>query len=149
MTKVETPYEEIRSRVLKSLEEYFKLELGRPELFNRFGNNFIVFDYIRRDIMGQVIEKMLMAIKQELKSKRNIEADFCRIKEYLLRKAEANMELGGRGIGNMIETCLINPLARRLFDERIPSGSKLAVTGIVEVQHGSSTAYNVEWTLGE
>jgi DNA polymerase III delta prime subunit len=149
LAKEETPYEEIRGRVLKSLEEYFKEELGRPELFNRFGNNFVVFDYIRKDIMGQIIEKMLMAISRELQAKRNIEADFSRIQEFLLQKAEANMELGGRGIGNMIETCLINPFARRLFDESVPFGATVVVTGIVEVQHGSSMTYNVEWKLGK
>ena len=34
-------------------------------------------------------------------------------------KAMGNLENGGRGIGNIVESTFINPLARYLFDEGI------------------------------
>ena len=34
---------------------------------------------------------------------------------------------GGRGIRNKIETHLVNPLSRALFDENIESGSQLCI----------------------
>lgn len=37
---------------------------------------------------------------------------------YLLEKSLGNLENGGRGIGNVVESCLINPLARYLFEHQ-------------------------------
>lgn len=145
LVDVHTPYEHLRARVLKALEEYFKLELGRPEIYNRFGNNFVVFDYIRPEVMSEIIDKMLAAIQKDLKEKRSIELDLLRVKDYLLSKVKGNVELGGRGVGNAVETFLVNPLARKLFDENIPNGARLTITAIVEKQQHASMTYSIEW----
>lgn len=42
-------YDEVTRRVRSAIEEYFKLELGRPEILNRIGENIVVFDFIRRE----------------------------------------------------------------------------------------------------
>ena len=41
-------YAEVEKNVRRAIEDYFKLELGRPEILNRIGENIVVFDYIRR-----------------------------------------------------------------------------------------------------
>ena len=33
------PYEEVAMKVRSAIEDYFKLELGRPEILNRIGEN--------------------------------------------------------------------------------------------------------------
>lgn len=43
-------YEEVQKRVRQAIEDYFKLELGRPEILNRIGENIVVFDYIRPEV---------------------------------------------------------------------------------------------------
>ena len=66
----DTPYEIIKEKIMTALEEHFKLKLGCPEIYNRIGNNFIVFDYIRPNITAQIIEKILSRIKDELQEKK-------------------------------------------------------------------------------
>ena len=49
-----------------------------------------------------------------------------------------NLANGGRGVGNMVESMLINPLARFLFDERVPAGAALTVRRIDASEGGVS-----------
>lgn len=145
MKREETPYAFIQAEVLKAIEDYFKLELGRPEIYNRFGNNFIVFDYIRSDTVADILQSMLGNIAKDLNTRRGIAVDFSLVAPVLIQRACSNLEQGGRGVGNTLETCLVNPLARRLFDERIQSGTKLLITKVHEVCSGSDSYWELEW----
>lgn len=42
----------------------------------------------------------------------------------------ADLAHGGRGIGNRLETTLINPLARALFERGEPAGNRLWIAGV-------------------
>ncbi|MFR6344514.1 MAG: hypothetical protein ACLUO4_06765 [Christensenellales bacterium] len=42
----------------------------------------------------------------------------------------ANLENGGRGIGNIVESLLINPLARYMFDEQIKDNAKITLNDL-------------------
>jgi ATP-dependent Clp protease ATP-binding subunit ClpA len=48
----------------------------------------------------------------------------------LLEKALENLGNGGRGIGNIVESLLINPLARYLFDEEIKGNVRITLNDI-------------------
>ena len=50
------PLEEMRAKVRAEIERQFKLEIGRPELLNRIGENIIVFDFIRSEIAEEILE---------------------------------------------------------------------------------------------
>ena len=50
--------------------------------------------------------------------------------QTLEEKALANMSNGGRGIGNIVENFLINPLARYLFDHEIFGDATLKIDEI-------------------
>ncbi len=122
----ETPYEEVQKRIMQAIEEHFKLTLGRPEIYNRIGNNFVVFDYIRPPVVREIIEKILGNMVRELRDKLQLELEFAPpVYDFLQGRAVSNIEQGGRGIGNYIETALVNPLARLIFDEDIKGGSLL------------------------
>ena len=41
------PYPRIREAILAAIARHFNEKLERPEILNRFGDNFVVFDYIR------------------------------------------------------------------------------------------------------
>ena len=47
-------------------------------------------------------------------------------------KSFGNLENGGRGIGNVIEKYLINPLARYIFDNQIQAGSTINILNNIE-----------------
>ena len=50
--------------IRRNIEDYFKLELGRPELLNRMGENIIVFDYIRPPAAAQILDALLTKIRE-------------------------------------------------------------------------------------
>lgn len=48
------------------------------------------------------------------------------LREYAI----ANLENGGRGIGNIVESLLINPLSRYLFDNEIFQNRRICIEDI-------------------
>ena len=55
-------YEEVWKRIRQGNGHYFKLELGRPEILNRIGENIVVFDFIREQ--AAVLECSRQGIEQ-------------------------------------------------------------------------------------
>ncbi|MDH7576946.1 MAG: AAA family ATPase [Bacillota bacterium] len=142
--KMQTPYSQVKERILKAVEEHFKFKLGRPEIYNRIGNNFVVFDYIRPEVADLIIDKILDGITGKMAEQKNLRLEFARpVRDFLRERAFNNVELGGRGIGNLIETTLVNPLAGEIFDRGI-DGGKLVIKSIVEREEGSVVTYSLE-----
>ena len=55
--------------------------------------------------------------------------------EVLRTKAVGNLDNGGRGIGNIVESLLINPLSRYLFDNEIFENKTVVIEDInAEIQ---------------
>ena len=113
-------YEEVQKSVRKGIEEYFKLQLGRPEILNRIGENIVVFDFIREDVANDILKAQVNKIIRNLQSEKKITLFLSDVVMEVLRvKAVENLDNGGRGIGNIVESLLINPLSRYLFDNEI------------------------------
>lgn len=125
------PYSEMSKKVREAIENYFKLELGRPEILNRIGENIVVFDYIREEIAEKILTAQVEKICANLLSEKRIDVTLSDdAKRTLLNEAISNLANGGRGIGNVVESLFINPLARYLFDNNIKSDSKFIISGI-------------------
>lgn len=125
------PYEQVQEKVRRGIEDYFKLQLGRPEILNRIGENIVVFDFIRESVADEILRSQVNKIINRLKIDKNIEvivSDEAYAK--LRQKAIDNLENGGRGIGNIVESLLINPLARYMFDNEIFSDSVIRILSI-------------------
>ena len=126
-------YKEISERIITSIENYFKLQLGRPEILNRIGENFVVFDYIREDVARLILDGQLNKIIRNLKKQKDMTLTIAdEAKDYLVKAAFGNLDNGGRGIGNIVEKNFINPLSRYLFDNKVQNGSTIEVNKVVE-----------------
>ena len=124
-------YDEVQRKVREGIEHYFKLELGRPEILNRIGENIVVFDFIREDVANEILTAQIERICSNLKVDKNI----CLVisdmaHEKLLKKAIGNLDNGGRGIGNIVESMLVNPLSRYMFDNEIFSDKEIIISDI-------------------
>jgi len=112
----EMPYEEVRTRVRSAIEDYFKRELGRPEILNRIGENIVVFDYIREPVAKEILDLRLGQFSDLLRQEKNINLVWSQeAYQILYDKALQNLANGGRGIGNIVEALWINPISRELF----------------------------------
>ena len=122
----EMDYDTLRRVIRRNIEDYFKLELGRPELLNRIGENIIVFDYIRPPAAAQILDALLTKIRERTARDKGIDLTLSpELREQLLTAALGNLENGGRGVGNMVESMLIDPLSRYLFDRKVEAGDTL------------------------
>lgn len=115
------PLEEVRSRVRNAIEAHFKLVLNRPEILNRFGENIIVFDFIRAGVANRIFEVMVDRVLADAAAAGHAVSISSEAREELRALCTADLSNGGRGIRNQIEVHLINPLARAVF-ERESSG---------------------------
>lgn len=125
------PYDEVQLKVRRAIEDYFKLELGRPEILNRIGENIMVFDFIREPVAEIILDAQIVKIARNLMAEKRIKLTLTPIvRGILLQKALDNLSNGARGIGNIVESLLINPLARYMFDNGVLSDAELTITGM-------------------
>lgn len=110
------PFEEVRSRVRAEIGNHFKLVLNRPEILNRFGENVIVFDFIRPAVAEEIFASMVGSVLADAEASGYRVTLSPEAEDVLRRLCTADLSNGGRGIRNQIEAHLINPLARALFD---------------------------------
>lgn len=124
-------YDTVTEKVRKGIEDYFKFTLNRPEILNRIGENIIVFDFIREDVAKEILQAQLNKIKTNLLQTKKIELKYDeRAITQLEKLAFTNLQNGGRGIGNIVETFLVNPLARFLFDNKLTKDAQITVESI-------------------
>lgn len=124
-------YQEMSTKVKEAIADYFKLQLGRPEILNRIGENIVVFDYIRPEVAKLILKSQVDKIIFNLSSEKNIEITISEgAYATLTDSALNNLSNGGRGIGNVVENLLINPLSRYLFDNEIFADSTLTIESI-------------------
>jgi len=110
-------FEQMEHKIKAEIKNFFALELGRPEIFNRFGDNFVVFDFIRPEVAESIFENNMRVIKGNLANLKNIvlEYDQSFVKDFIQLYAKDNLEMGGRGIVNRIETHIKNGLTNYMF----------------------------------
>lgn len=136
-------YDEVRKNVRKGIEEYFKTELGRPEILNRIGENIVVYDYIRPDVAKQILDAQLEKIIKNLLADKQIRITVSQnAYSTLFENALNNLDNGGRGIGNIVENLFINPLSRWLFDNEVFNDADVTINVI----NASELPVNIECT---
>lgn len=128
------PYQDVRNKVREGIDDFFTLEISRPEIKNRLGDNIVVFDFIGREVGEQILEDKLNNIARRLAEEHKAELILEQAAKDTLRKScLSDLTNGGRGIENKLETALVNPLARALFDlDQEISGKTVVVTAITE-----------------
>lgn len=125
---MEMDYAEVERRLRQAVEDHFKLELGRPEILNRIGENIVVFDFIREEAGQAILRAQVDKIIRRLEEQKNIRLTITE-EAYteLSAAALADLSNGGRGIGNQVEALLINPLSRWLFDHGVLSDADVTL----------------------
>jgi ATP-dependent Clp protease ATP-binding subunit ClpA len=115
-----TTYETLRQKVSTSIRHEFVALTNRPELLNRIGDNIVVFDYIRPETAIRIAHRNLENLAERVRATRGARLafgpDFLRAIDEAVT-AEEVLVNGGRGVGSLIESRVVNPLARHLLNE--------------------------------
>jgi ATP-dependent Clp protease ATP-binding subunit ClpB len=127
------PYDVVESRIRQAIEEHFKYRLMRPELLNRIGDNIVVFNYIVPEVAREILDGMLANITKKVHDEHKLRLEIApgakaRIFEWCTR----DLSNGGRGIGNALESVLVNPLARALFEHDLEGRRRILVADVSE-----------------
>lgn len=112
-----TPYPEMVDRITEAVRAHFTIQIGRPELLNRIGDNIVVFDFVRPGTAGRILDMMLDNVVERVRREHGVELTITDETRALLRDNCVNpkvLEMGGRGVGAQLETVLINPLSRAI-----------------------------------
>lgn len=128
-------HKEMQAKVIDGIRNYFKYELGRPELLNRIGeDNIVVYDFIRPDVAESILKLHINRVKADFKDNSEIEIDTSAIEKVLLEKCCSSevLEYGGRGIRNTVESCLYTPLTRFIYDHQdmITAGKAIVIRSL-------------------
>ncbi|WET76208.1 AAA family ATPase [Amycolatopsis sp. QT-25] len=128
------PYPELEHSVRTEIRNHFTTELKRPELLNRFGDNIVIFDYISPEVALQIFELQLRNVVAKVHAELGVRLELSATPHaQLARLCTSDLENGGRGVGNLLESNLVNPLARKLFDQNAGQGDLVEV---IEVHPG-------------
>lgn len=127
-------FEQVEAKIRTAIEDHFKFRLSRPEILNRIGDNIVVFNFITPDSARQILNGMLSNVAARVRAEHRLELSVSsKAKERIESWCLKDLSNGGRGIGNRLESILINPLARALFQgEARAEGDKVSIEDIVE-----------------
>ena len=126
-------YDIVESRVREAIGNYFKYRLSRPEILNRIGDNIVVFNFITPDVGERIFDGMLANITRRMAEEHKAQLALApEVRADLLQRCVRDLGHGGRGIGNMLESAFINPLARALFEHQLEGRQRITVTGLAE-----------------
>ncbi|MDR1038333.1 MAG: AAA family ATPase [Deltaproteobacteria bacterium] len=121
------PFPEVEARIQGAIREFFTFTLNRPELLNRIGKNIVVFDFIREKTAGGIFRKMLGNVLERLSDQRQIQVEMDTTGLNTLGAwVTRDLSMGGRGIGNALEECFVNPLSRELYAIDAANGDRIA-----------------------
>jgi ATP-dependent Clp protease ATP-binding subunit ClpA len=143
--------EKIREHFRKCIENYFTIEISRPELLGRVGmDNIVVFDYISSEDVKKMFENYLLDLKTKFnKYSQNeipslqIEMDINEIADSLfnkyMKKIKQGNEFGGRDMVNLIDEHIRNKLAwevLRAKKKAVDSGERKGIIRISIQENG-------------
>lgn len=143
----ELSYAQLRTTLLDRIRAYFLYTLGRPELLNRFGDNFVVFDFIRPPLHGEILALLTQQFAQQLRQEYGLRLHWAPTAVTQLEQlGMARLSQGGRGLRNLLESALINPLSRWLFDQNMPRARQLTLHAIHAQDPEAGEQFRLELT---
>ena len=111
---------DMRQRVLVALKESFK-----PEFLNRM-DEVIIFHPIDCKMLRQIVDLQLAQIEKRLEEKKIKIRLTPSAKEYLSKKGY-DTTYGARPLKRLIQTEIMNELARMIIENKIKEGNKIKI----------------------
>ncbi|HUC58002.1 MAG TPA: AAA family ATPase [Streptosporangiaceae bacterium] len=125
------PPEEVRDSLRKSFNLFFDTRIGRPELRNRFGDSFIALDFIQPESVPAILDKALNSVCGRVAEVHGATVVVSEDARAVLREASiTKLEHGGRGVNNVVEMALVNPLSAEIFEGGAAKGETITVESI-------------------
>jgi flagellar biosynthesis GTPase FlhF len=135
--------ESVKKEFKKEVKEHFIKKLGRPELLNRIGDNIVSFNHIiDTEFLSKIASIKMDLLKNKIKEQHDMELYFENKGKALKAIADAvDKAQGGRGVINVIQPNIVNPLSEFIFErtEEFSPGKKIKI-----VQAGNTARFDFE-----
>lgn len=138
------PYEEHVARMRTTLEDLFLAQLNRRRLFYGLQRGMVPFGFLPRDAGGSLARRNVKTIVERVATVSHVSLEFATgVEDDLVDMATSDLSLGGRGVANLIEAALLNPLSRIMANRPPATGGTLRILAIERGVEGWSL--RVEW----
>ena len=113
-----TDKKQVYQQFLEHVKKHFVEELKRPELLNRVGDNIVPFNFIDgADFLNNIARGKFKSIETFIKEKYKSQIKFeNEDNAYLAISNAVDIKNGGRGVLNVLESKIINPLSNFVFE---------------------------------
>lgn len=122
---------------IEAVKHHFRDEMKRPELLNRIGeSNILPFNFLQdKTVLLKILAAKIKPLRSKLKERWNIELDFedeATAMEAVM--AGFSVENGGRGVANLLNERIFEPLSQEMFkeDEANLNGARIVVKVIAD-----------------
>lgn len=136
----EIEYESVKNNVTRAVKEYFENTLGRIELLNRIGDNVVVYNFISSDVnISRILDMKLDGIAKYMLNEKKIRLTVGQsARSTLLSLCKEKIDMGGRGIENVVESVLVNALSNYCYtnEAEIRSSRCIAVNELIKNPSG-------------
>src|SRR5579884_3483968 len=113
-------YEDMKNRIMGELKKVF-----RPEFLNRI-DDVIVFHKLQKDEIKQIVELLLVRIRQSM-AERELQLDLSEEAKDLLVEKGWDPAMGARPLRRAIQRYVEDPLADFVLRSQVPEGSTVKV----------------------
>ena len=121
-------------RFMEKLPATANHDLMVPDMALLFCDNLVVFDFIRPDVAQEILELMVRDVLDGVHEQGISITLGASGHKALTEVGLKDLSNGGRGIRNKVETHLVNPLARALFDVGATTGDAYEITDLVPAE---------------
>lgn len=107
----------VKKMFVEKVQQHFIDELKRPELLNRIGDNIVAFNFIDKpEVFTNIAKLKFETIENFVKDRYGAKIEFENDDNiFALIGKKAGKQNGGRGLLNVMETVVINPLSEFIF----------------------------------
>ncbi|MFB8201400.1 AAA family ATPase [Kitasatospora purpeofusca] len=135
----------VRQSLREAFDAFFNDTIKRPELRNRFGDNFIPMDFMQEKWVPQILDKAIASVAGRVLETHGAELTLADDAWEVLRvEAVRRLDHGGRGVLTAVESALVNPLAKEVFRSPPGRGERLGVVAIEGDGDGEGYRLEVE-----
>lgn len=125
---------EVKKAFVDAVRKHFVEELHRPELLNRIGNNIVAFNFINEpDVFVNIAKSKFQAVESFVHERYKAYLKFEDEQATFLAIAKkSGVQNGGRGMLNIMESAIIDPLSEYIFDRAEMLGGRTIIIKLVD-----------------
>ena len=100
------------------VKKHFVETMGRPELLNRIGDNIVAFNFIHdAGVFTEIAKIKFDNIKNFMHERYHVDLKFEKEDDaFKAIASQTDLRNGGRGLLNVMETLIVNPLSEFVFE---------------------------------